>query len=297
MMTERSTEDSSQFRVDKFRVDSSELTVQQSRRMRIRVGDIALNYEEAGSGTPLVLTHGLGSDLHYWDDVVEALARHHRVVRWDVRGFGESDKPPGPYSPDGFAGDLIGLLDALGIARAHLAGLSMGGVISQRAALDAPQRARSLILSSTSSEVGAEAAAHWQRLADRIEQRGFDAGSADASRSVSATFAAAHPGAVVRLTEQTRRNDPRAYAAAARAMSAYQWTAQLARLTVPVLLLQGLADQLTPPGGSVKMSRALPHARLLMFPDTGHNLPVEQPFTFTVALLAFTAALDASREK
>ena len=75
-------------------------------------------------------------------------------------------------------------------------------------------------------------------------------------------------------------------------MSDYHWTAELARVRVPVLILQGLADQLTPPGGSVKMQRALPAARLLMFADTGHNLPLERAERFTAAVLGFTGGVE-----
>lgn len=260
--------------------------------MRIRSGGIHLNYELSGSGSTVVLTHGLGSNLHYWDAATEALGKHHRVLRWDVRGFGESDKPAGPYSPEMFAADLALLLDTLGLDRVHLAGLSMGGVISQRFALDHPERVRSLALASTSSEVGARAAAGWRRLADRVERHGFDERSATSSASFSLPFAARHPEVVERLNRETLRNDPRSYAAAARAMSAYNWTEQLRALTAPVLILQGLDDRLTPPGGAVKMSRALPRSRLLMIPGAGHNLPLEHALAFHTALLAFFGAVD-----
>ena len=262
--------------------------------MRIAAGDIILNYERQGTGTPLVLTHGLGDSLHFWDGVAPAFAAHHDLLRWDVRGFGDSDKPPGPYSPALFAADLAALLDALAIERVHLGGISMGGVIAQRFALDHPDRVRSLILCSTSSEIAAAGTANWQRLADAVEQRGFGAGSRDASRSFAKSFAAAHPDIVAAAGQQTARNEPRAYAAAARAMSDYHWTSELSRVRAPVLILQGLADQLTPPGGSVKMQRALPAARLLMFEDTGHNLPLERADRFTAAALAFTGGIDAS---
>jgi 3-oxoadipate enol-lactonase len=261
--------------------------------MRVEVRGIGINYVLEGSGTPLVLTHGLGDDLHYWDDVAGVLAGHHALLRWDVRGFGGSDKPPGPYTPAMLAADLVGLLDALGLETVHAGGLSMGGVIAQRCVLDHPARVRSLVLVSTSSEVGARSTANWQRLADGIEQRGFSAGARDASRAFSPAFAAAHPEAVAAAGERTARNTPRAYAAAARAMSDYYWTAELARIRVPVLILQGLADQLTPPGGAVKMHRALPASRLLMVPDTGHSLPIEQPAVFTAAVLGFTGGVDA----
>jgi 3-oxoadipate enol-lactonase len=261
--------------------------------MRVAAGGIVLNYELQGSGTPLVLTHGLGDDLHFWDNVADDLAKHHALLRWDVRGFGLSDKPPGPYSASLFAADLAALLDALGLDHVHLGGLSMGGVISQRFALDHPRRVRSLTLVSTSSEIGPQGTANWQRLADRIEQNGFGSGARDASRAFSPTFAAAHPDVVAAAGAQTASNVPHAYAAAARAMSDYHWTAELAALRAPVLILQGLADQLTPPGGSVKMHRALPASRLMMLPDTGHSLSIEQPHVFAAALLGFTGGVDA----
>jgi 3-oxoadipate enol-lactonase len=171
----------------------------------------------------------------------------------------------------------------------------MGGVIAQRFALDHPARVRSLILVSTSSEVGPRGMANWQRLADGIEQRGFGAGARDASRAFSPGFAAAHPEIVAAAGVQTASNDPAAYAAAARAMSAYNRTADLPRLRAPVLILQGLEDQLTPPGGSVKMHRGLAASRLLMVADTGHSLSIEKPDFFTATVLGFTAGVDASR--
>ncbi|MGD9763735.1 MAG: alpha/beta fold hydrolase [Candidatus Binatia bacterium] len=262
--------------------------------MRVAAGGICLNYELQGSGTPLVLTHGLGDSLRYWDEVTPPLAARHAVMRWDVRGFGASDKPAGPYTPSLFAADLAALLDALRLDTVHLAGISMGGVIAQRFALDYPERLRSLILCSTSSEVGPAATANWRRLADRVERVGFE-GVQDAVRVFSPGFAADHADIVAAATERAARNDPHAYAAAARAVSDFQWTAELGRVRLPVLILQGLADQLTPPGGSVKMQRALRAARLVMLPDTGHSLPVEQPARFVESVLEFTSAVEAGR--
>jgi pimeloyl-ACP methyl ester carboxylesterase len=259
---------------------------------RLRVGDVSLSYEQEGNGTDMVLIHGLGSDLTIWDTETAVFAQHHRVTRPDVRGFGGSDTPPGPYSPAIFACDLDGLLAVCGIDAAHVVGISMGGVIAQRLALDFPQRVRSLVLVSTSSEVGQKAATVWQRLADRIERRGFDAQTADASRAVAPAFARRHPEVVAELGRRNAACDPKGYAAAARAVSDYNWTAELRRVTAPTLILQGLDDQLTPPGGAVKLSRALPHARLLMVADAGHNLPMEQPAVFRDSVLAFVAGVD-----
>jgi 3-oxoadipate enol-lactonase len=259
---------------------------------RVRVGDITINYEQEGVGSDLVLLHGLGADLHIWDADVPVFARYHRVLRCDVRGFGASDKPPGPYSPQLFARDLSDLLRACDVRAAHVLGISMGGVIAQRFGLDYTGQLRSLVLVSTSSEIAAPATAAWRWLADMVERDGFDAGSADASRAFSAAFAAQHPDVVAEVGRRNAASDPHAYAAAARAMSDYNWTAELSSVGTPTLILQGLEDQLTPPGGSVKMSRKLPHARLLMVAGAGHSLPLEEPAVFRVAVLAFTAGVD-----
>jgi 3-oxoadipate enol-lactonase len=262
---------------------------------RLTVGDIGIHYEQVGDGSDMVLIHGLGNDLHLWDADVPVLARHHRVLRFDVRGFGESDKPAGPYSVSQFANDVRLLLDACGVNDAHLVGLSMGGVIAQRFALDFPERVRSLVLTSTSSEVGARSTAAWERLAGIIEERGFDERSADASRAFSPAFLRRHPEIVAEVGRRNAANDAHGYAAAARAVSAYNWTAELADLAVPVLIVQGLDDLLTPPGGSVLMQRALPQARLLMVEEAGHNVPLEQPALFHAAVLAFAAGVDFQR--
>jgi len=245
-----------------------------------------------GEGTPLVLTHGLGDDHRFWDPCVEFLLPHHRVVRWDVRGFGRSDKPAGPYDLGLYADDLRHVFDHLRIERAILVGLSMGGVIAQRFLLEHGNRLAGVVLVSTSSEISEKATANWRRLADRVESGGF--GRVDASRSFAAEFARTHPAAVAAAGLQTASNDPAAYAAAARAVSDYSFTADLEKVRLPALIMQGLDDQLTPPGGSVKLSRAIPHARLLLLPDAGHSLPIENPVLFSSIVLAFTGAVEAS---
>ncbi len=259
---------------------------------QLQVNGITLHVLQEGSGSDLVLTHGLGSSLEYWLPHVPTLARYHRVLCWDVRGFGASEKPPGPYSPELFAADLAALVRAVGIRAAHFCGISMGGVITQRLALDFPHLVRSMILISTSSQVGEAAARGWQKLADEIERSGFRHSAEAAKRSFSPAFAEQHPEVVEALSRATCANDPRAYAAAARAMSRYNWTEQLRAVEAPTLILQGTDDLLTPPGGSMLMSRHLPRNRLLMIHGAGHNLPIEQPLVFENCLLAFTAALD-----
>lgn len=260
------------------------------------IDGVRLHYEQEGQGTDLILIHGLGMSLRDWDNCTPDLAKRHRVLRIDVRGFGESDKPPGPYSPQLFARDLAGVVYASQITRAHVAGISMGGVIAQRLALDFPDLVRSLTLMSTSSEVNAQAQAAWEELATGVEQRGFAAAEGMADRLHAASFTKAYPERVQNRQRLTAANDPHAFAAAARAVSAFNWTADLRRIQVPALILQGLEDVLTPPGGAVKMNRALPHSRLLMIPECGHFVPDEKPEVFIHSLLAFLAGVDFASE-
>ena len=259
------------------------------------VDGVRLHYAQDGQGTDLILIHGLGGSLRDWDAYVPALAPHHRVLRWDVRGFGDSDKPAGPYSLQLFARDLAGVARAGSLTRAHVAGISMGGAIAQRFALDYPELVQSLTLISTSSEVGPQARLAWEKTAAVIEQRGFSANASFAERIFAPSFVRAHPDIVRDRADRMAANDPRAYAAAARAIGAYNWTADLNRVQVPTLILQGLEDTLTPPGGSVKMSRVLPRARLLFIPDCGHVVTDEKPELLTNTLLAFLAGVDLSR--
>jgi len=253
---------------------------------------LQLHYTLEGQGTDLILIHGLGGSLRDWDVIAPVVARHHRVLRWDVRGFGDSDKPAGPYSPQLFASDLAGLCRAVGISHAHVAGISMGGVIAQRLTLDYPGLVRTLTLMSTSSEVGEQAQKAWLKMADGIEQRGFSANPEFAARIFTAGFAQANPEQIKLMAERTAANDPRTYAAAARAIGTYNWTGELGRIRVPTLILQGLEDVLTPPGGSVKLSRGIPRSRLLMVPDCGHVMTAEKTELVTNALLAFVAGVE-----
>ena len=259
------------------------------------IDGLRVHHAQEGQGTDLILIHGLGGRLHDWDACTPALARHHRVLRWDVRGFGDSDKPAGPYSPQLFARDLAGLVRACGVTRTHVAGISMGGVIAQRFTLDYPELVQSLILISTSSEVSSQAQVAWEKTAAVIEQRGFSANAGFAERIFAPGFVKAHPEIVRDMSARTAANDPRAYAAAARAIGAFNWTADLNHIRVPTLILQGLEDGVTPPGGSVRMHRALPHSRLLLIPECGHVVPEEKPELFTHTLLAFLAGVDLSR--
>lgn len=262
---------------------------------RIAVGDVWLNYAVAGEGPAIVLTHGLGGSLDAWESLAARLSDRYRVVTWDVRGFGRSDKPEGPVTPSTWARDLRDLLATIEIDSAVISGISMGGVIAQRFALDFPETTRGLILISTSSEVGPSARDAWDARADLVEREGMAAGlTPGPALSYSSAYREAHAEAIEAAIRATvASNDPRCYAAACRAVSAYHYTAELQTISCPTLILQGLSDELTPPGGSVIMSRAIPEARIEFIADCGHAIPTEQPEMTFQQLDAFMRALPA----
>lgn len=118
---------------------------------KAEIGDIQINYEEYGQGTPLMMVLGLGQDLKTWGFQIPEFSEHFRVIAFDNRDSGESTRPREAYTTEAMARDTIGLMDFLEIDRAHLLGTSMGGMIAQQIALTAPERVIGLILASTTS--------------------------------------------------------------------------------------------------------------------------------------------------
>ena len=121
-----------------------------------KVNSIELYYEEHGSGDPLLLIMGLAADSMAWLFQIPDFSKHYRTIVFDNRGVGRSSKPAGPYSIHQMADDAAGLLDVIGISRAHVVGVSMGGMIAQELALRHPQRVRGLVLACTYPEPDAD---------------------------------------------------------------------------------------------------------------------------------------------
>ena len=208
---------------------------------QVTANGIRINYEFTGEGARTIAwTHGIGSSLNYWTDDLPKFPGF-RHLTYDVRGMGESECTEGPVSLELWANDLARLLEALDIPQALIAGSSMGGAISMRFGIDFPEKTTALMLLSTSSRVGAAATAGWMKRADE--------------------------------TEQTNPY----LAAAQRAVAAYNMDEELKAVAVPALILVGDADATTPAGGSVIMSRLIPHSELEIYSGVGHAPFHEEP--------------------
>jgi 3-oxoadipate enol-lactonase len=240
----------------------------------------------------VLLIHGLGGSRAAWPGVAAPLAATHRVVRMDMRGSGESPLGEEPLSFAVLAADAIAVLDAASIEKTHIIGHSLGGVVAQELLVGHPERVASAVLVSTSSKIGEAAAKSWLRLADVVEARGLSDSSASRTRAFAEGFDERNPTLIEELARITTRSDRHGYAAQARIAASYDYTDALAGVRAPCLVLQGLADRLTSPGGSVILHRAIEGARLEMIEGVGHNAHIEMGDRFVDMAMRFFAEVD-----
>ncbi len=253
--------------------------------------DVHVQIEGPKDAPALLLLHSLGTSLHVWDAQAAALAEHFRVIRPDLRGHGLTAVTNGPYSIAGMARDVLAVLDALGIGRAHVGGLSIGGLIAQSLAAQAPERVLSLILCDTALAI--PPAANWHERAALVRGRGIGAiAETVMARWVTPGFQAT-PGAAG-LRAMLLRTDPEGYAAAAEAIAAADLTESTARLRLPALVVVGDADLATPPEAARALAAAI-GGQLAIVANAAHIPTVEQPEAVSAALRDFLLATGADR--
>lgn len=206
------------------------------------------------------------------------VASGHRVVRLDLRGFGDSTCPAGQFAMDAFLGDLVAFVDALELDRFHLVGHSLGGMIAQRYALERPERVRSLALASTTSHSGRRANA-FARLMVALAEHGYDAilESPVLREQAGATLREAFPGgAPLAMLKRGMEQPNPARANAWRACIDFSTKDRLAELRCPVLVTHGTADLLIPFQAGELVARAIPGATWVVEEGAGHSLPKER---------------------
>ncbi len=260
---------------------------------KLRVHDIDLYYEITGQGQPLLLIHGLGSSTRDWALQSPAFAERYQVVAFDVRGHGQSDKPPGPYSLPLFAADTAALIRALDIAPAHVAGISMGGMIAFQLAVDAPDLVKSLIVVNAGPELVArtlkERLLVFQRLffvrllgmrkmGEVLSKRLFPKPEQEELRQL--------------FVERWAENDQRAYLDAMRALVGWSVADRLGDMDIPTLVIASDEDY-TPVSLKQAYVARMPQAELVVIEDARHAVTVERPAHFNQAVLAFLAKMKS----
>jgi 3-oxoadipate enol-lactonase len=256
--------------------------------MFLDVNGISIYAEESGSGYPVVLIHALGTSLRSWDPLVPLMTRRYRVVRYDYRGHGRSEKSPGPATLPLLAEDLRSLLVGLGLGQAHVVGLAVGGMIAQQLAVDHPGLASGLVLADTASAIGAQAGEYNERRADAVERSGMRAAvDATIHRAFAPGFSERHPERLATFRGEFLANDPHGYACISRALRSFQVTDRLSNVHCPTLLLVGELDRLCPPSETAAIQARILGAKLEILSGVGHFSAVEAPEAFAERTLAF----------
>lgn len=233
----------------------------------------------------LLLSNSLGSDLSMWDPQVPALTERFRVVRYDTRGHGRSPSVPGDATIDDLADDVVALLDRLGVARAHVAGVSIGGMTGLRLAVRDPQRVQTLAVLCSSAHTGN--ADSWEDRARTVRAEGTGAiAEPVVGRWLTPPYAAAHPDLVARLQAMVAAADDEGYAGCCAAIARMDQRPDLHRITAPTLVVSGADDQAVPPEHQQLIADGVPGARLLSLSPAAHLANLEQPEQVSRALIA-----------
>ena len=262
----------------------------------VKVRDINMYYEINGQGEPLFLIQGLGGDLTGWMFQIPEFSKKYQVVAFDNRGVGRTEAPDAPYSIEMMADDMVGLMDSLGIDRAHILGLSMGGCIGQEFAIKYPGRLKTLILAASVAAPatyarGLHMTSTWpQAMKEGISPRTYarlllphlvtdkvfeDAAMLQMALDVLSACAAAQPAY--------------AYSRQATAYLEHDARARLGQIRAPTLVLVGREDTALPVKLSEELAALIPNAKLVVLEGGGHIFNGEIPDKFNQAVLEFLA--------
>jgi 3-oxoadipate enol-lactonase len=229
---------------------------------------------------PLVLSNSLGATLAMWDPQADALAERFRLIRYDTRGHGGSDIPPGPYSIDDVGQDVLDLLDHLGIERTHFAGLSLGGMTGMWLGANAPGRVEKLVLLCTSAKLGPPEM--WADRAATVREQGTGAiVDATMERWLSPAFGGDSSG----VRAMFESIDDEGYASTCAVIQHMDQLDTLASIAAPTLVIAGAQDPATPPEHAERIVAAIPNARLEVLDPGAHLVNVERPEAVTELII------------
>ena len=262
----------------------------------IRANDVELFYDLTGpeDAPVVVFSTSVGATLEMWDPQLRALSDRFRLLRYDTRGHGRSQVVDRPTSIEELADDLAGLLDALGIAKAHLVGLSLGGMTGQALALRHPDKLESLVLLATSAYLPPAEA--WTERAATVRAQGM-AAIADTvmSRWFTRAFKERAPAIVAATRERFVANDANGYAICCEAIRDMDLRPAIGAVRTPTLILAGADDPATPVAMMEDIRARIPDAEMIIVPRAAHLLNLERPEIVNAHLAAFLARFTDGR--
>lgn len=248
---------------------------------------VRLHYRIDGDAgaPPLLLSNSLGTALEMWEPQMAVLAARFRVVRYDSRGHGRSEATRGPYSIEMLAQDAVALLDALAIPRAHLCGLSMGGMVGIWLGVNAPEHVDRLVLANTGAKIGT--AELWNARIDAVRKGGTAAvAPAILARWFSPALLERPTPMIARLRATFEATSSEGYAASCAAVRDMDQRHTLHRIHAPTMVIAGTEDPVTTPGDCRFIADQIHDARYLELPAS-HLSNIQAAPAFTQALVQF----------
>jgi 3-oxoadipate enol-lactonase len=249
-----------------------------------------MHYKVAGAedAPVLVLSNSLGTNLSMWDAQASELSQRFRLLRYDKRGHGESEGPPGPYTVEMLARDVIELLDFLRIETVHFCGLSIGGQTGIWLGVNAPKRLKSLTLSNTAAQIGTLEA--WTKRIDAVRQNGtasiFDG---VIERWFTSDFRAKNSAEVLRIRRMLETTAPQGYIGCCSAVRDFDYRDKVAAIRTRTLVITGSQDQSAPAADGRWMAIQIAGSRHIELP-AAHLSNIEAARPFTEGLLQFLTA-------
>jgi len=268
--------------------------------------NIRLHYEEAGSGTAIVFVHEFGGDWRSWEPQMRHFSRRHRCITFSARGFAPSDVPKNAtaYSQRQAVDDILSVMDAAKVDRAHIVGLSMGGFASLHFGLIAPNRALSLTVAGAGYGAEKQNEDYFRGLSREVAKQFETLGSETFAKTYSlgasrVQYQNKDPRGWQEFATQLGEHDSTGSANTMRGVQAerpsiYDLEADLKKMTVPTLIMVGDEDDhCLQPG--IFMKKTIPASGLIVMPKTGHTLNLEEPERFNRDVADFIATVEAGR--
>lgn len=246
--------------------------------------------EGDSAGIPVVFAHALGLDLHVWDAVLPLLPPGLRLIRYDLRGHGDTEVPPGPYSMGGLVRDAEQLLDELAVKGAVLVGLSLGGMVAQGLAVKRPDLVRALVLSNTAAKIGT--AEGWRTRTAAVRQGGT---AAVAGTVIDRWFSrrSRQDGLASACEKRLLATSAEGYAGCCAALAGADFITPTSGLQLPALVIAGTEDRATPPDLVRELADLIYHARFRLIRGAGHLPPIDRPAEFAAELVDFLRHVGA----
>ena len=262
--------------------------------MQIEANGSTFNCRIDGEHGPWVmLSHGLATDMTMWDELTAALKDRYRVLRYDARGHGASAGPAGDYSLDMLVADAVGILDAVGVAQTHFAGLSMGGMIGLGMLIHHPKRMKSAVIADSRHTTQPEFTDAWLKRADAVRKGGIETiVPSTVSRWSSAGLAERNPAAIARMEAMIRRTSANGYCGCAAALARLNYGSRLNEINIPTLVICGSEDHGAPPENTRQMHAMIKGSQFLEIKQAGHISNIEQPDVFNEAVRGFLAEVE-----